>query len=103
MSDQQQKTNAHDNDRLFENMDEQERLYAPEEVPGATQPPHEVDVGGTAASNTASTANNQATGPADGVLPVAGSTNPFPVPVHTSAVRGEEEPGDDAATDRRGE
>ncbi len=37
---------------LFENMDEQERLYAPEEVPDAELPPEEVDTGGTAASGT---------------------------------------------------
>jgi hypothetical protein len=38
---------------LFEKMDEQERVYAPEQVPGAVDAPSEVDQGGTAGSGTA--------------------------------------------------
>lgn len=102
MSDQQQKANKQGGDRLFENMDEQERLYAPEQVPGATQPAHEVDEGGTAASNAAATSSDQAV-PARGVLPVAGSTAPFPVPVRVSETPGEDAHPDGATANRRPE
>lgn len=39
------------NDQLFKNMDEQERIFAPEQVPGIDIPSHEVDAGGTAGSS----------------------------------------------------
>lgn len=42
-------------DRLFQGMDEQERLYAPEQVPGAVGADVEVDQGGTAALGAANT------------------------------------------------
>ncbi len=41
-----------DDPRVFEKMDEQERIYAPENVPGTNIPPQEVDVGGAAGSDT---------------------------------------------------
>ena len=34
--------------QLFQGLDEQERTYAPQEVPGENMPPVEVDQGGTA-------------------------------------------------------
>ena len=37
---------------LFQDMDETERLYAPESVPGAKLPPHEVDADSMAARDT---------------------------------------------------
>jgi hypothetical protein len=48
---------------LFENMDEQERVYAPEQVPGAVGPDAEVDQGGTAGSGTAVSTGDTAAGP----------------------------------------
>lgn len=39
--------------QLFKNMDEQEQIYAPNQLPDAVMPAHEVDRGDTAASNTA--------------------------------------------------
>ncbi len=46
-------------DSLFQNMDEQEQVYAPQQVPGADMPAAEVDQGGTAGNTFA-----------DGSLPV---------------------------------
>jgi hypothetical protein len=40
-------------------MDEQERIYAPEEVPGGVQVPQEMDEGGTAASGTAAASHGE--------------------------------------------
>jgi hypothetical protein len=37
---------------LFKNIDEQERLFAPEEFPDTSLPAHEVDAGGAAGSDT---------------------------------------------------
>jgi hypothetical protein len=37
---------------LFQNADEMERIYAPEDVPNANMPEHERDVGGTAGLDT---------------------------------------------------
>ena len=42
-------------DQLFKGMDEQERLYAPEQVPGAVVSDVELDQGGTAPASTANT------------------------------------------------
>jgi hypothetical protein len=53
MSNQSRSTDQQGGDQLFQNMDEQERVYAPEQVPGAVGPDAEVDQGGTAASGTA--------------------------------------------------
>lgn len=55
MSNQSRSTDQPGDDQLFQNMDEQERLYAPEQVPGAVGPDVEVDQGGTAASGPANT------------------------------------------------
>jgi len=43
----------HDAEPLFQNMDEQEQTYAPEEVPGSDIPPVEQDRGDTSAEGTA--------------------------------------------------
>lgn len=50
MSDQQ---NTKDEPPLFQNMDEQERVYAPQQVPGAVPEPSELDVDETAGSGAA--------------------------------------------------
>jgi hypothetical protein len=42
-----------DNEPLFQNMDEQERIYAPEQVPGTDIPAEERDRGGTAGESAA--------------------------------------------------
>jgi hypothetical protein len=55
MTNQPQNT---DNAPLFQDMDEQERTYAPQEVPGATMPAEEVDRGGTAGQATAADAGD---------------------------------------------
>ncbi len=43
----------HREEALFHGQEEQERRYAPEEVPGTDIPPVERDAGATAADNTA--------------------------------------------------
>ncbi len=57
----------------FDKLDEQERLYAPEEVPDANLPAEEVDKGGTAASGpaVASTEGDQGESPVSPVPPPA--------------------------------
>ncbi len=54
---------------LFQNMDEREAVYAPQQVPGAAMPAEEVDQGGTAGATNAAGAD-----PADRtpVVPAAG-------------------------------
>lgn len=42
-----------DSEPLFQNTDEQERMYAPQQVPGSNLPPEEQDSGGSAARGTA--------------------------------------------------
>jgi hypothetical protein len=74
---------------LFQNMDEQERIYAPEQVPDADLPAQEVDQGGAAAegSAVASYDADQVTEPAEserGAAPVAtaystGGLTPTPI------------------------
>ncbi len=76
MTDQPANTGAQGGEQLFQGMDEQERLYAPEEVPGTDLPVEEVDRGGTAASGSAvaSYEAEQVTEPADderGAVPAA--------------------------------
>ncbi len=53
MSDQPANTGTEGGGHLFQGMDEQERIYAPEEVPGADLPDIEVDQGGTVGGGTA--------------------------------------------------
>ncbi len=56
MSDRPEKGASQGSDRpLFENMDEMEREYAPEEVPGDERAAVETDRGGTAGMNIAGT------------------------------------------------
>ena len=43
----------HQDEPLFQGQEEQERVYAPEEVPGTDIPPVERDAGATSADNTA--------------------------------------------------
>jgi hypothetical protein len=90
MTDQPANTDAQGGEKpLFENMDEQERIYAPEEVPNADLPAEEVDQGGTAAEGSAiaSYEADQVTEPAEserGAAPVAaayptGGLTPTPI------------------------
>jgi hypothetical protein len=101
MSDRPKDAEAQGGEQLFKNMDEQERIYAPEEVPGTTLPPEEVDAGGTAASGTALPESDQRTVPVAGPLPTAGSTQPVPVPVRAPTESEGEGPRDEE--DRRRE
>ena len=41
---------------LFQNLDEQERIYAPQQVPGGVDVPDEIDAGGTAGGSSATVA-----------------------------------------------
>ncbi len=89
MSDQPKNAEGQGGEQLFQNMDEQERVYAPEEVPGTTLPPGEADVGGTAASGTAVSAregDQEERVEVARVRPVTGSTDPVPVAVPTEPV-----------------
>jgi hypothetical protein len=45
--------NTQDGGPLFQNTDEQEQVYAPQQVPGTAMPAEEVDRGGTAGEATA--------------------------------------------------
>ncbi len=99
MSDRPKDTEAQGGEQLFKNMDEQERIYAPEEVPNTALPPEEVDEGGTAASGTAVPESDQRTVPVAGALPISGSTGPVPVPVRAPTESEEEGPRDEE--DRR--
>lgn len=63
-----------DNTPLFQNMDEQEQVYAPQQVPGATMPDAERDQGdsaGEAAAGAVATANLGAGNPS-GVTSASG-------------------------------
>ena len=99
MSDRPKDAQASGGEQLFKNMDEQERMYAPEEVPDTELPVEEVDVGGTAASGTAVPASDTRTVPVSGAHPAAGGTQPVPVPVR--APTEEEETRRDEATRSR--
>lgn len=72
MTDQSRDTN---NGPLFQEMDEQERTYAPQQVPGNDVPAPEVDQGGTAgaASPTGATDGDTVIVPGVPVYPTAGS------------------------------
>lgn len=43
MSDQSHSTGGGQDQPLFQHMDEQERMYAPDQVPGTGMPPNEID------------------------------------------------------------
>ncbi len=101
MSDRPKNAEAQGGEQLFKNMDEQERLYAPEEVPGTALPPGEVDAGGTAASGTALPESDQRTVPVSGPLPTAGSTQPVPIPIRAPTESEEEVPRDEGAERHR--
>jgi hypothetical protein len=79
------------NKPLFQNMDEQEQIYAPEQVPGAVTDPNEVDAGGTAANSSAVSATGTADSDTDNNLVAGGDGSARTVPV--VAVR----PADSAA------
>jgi len=57
------------NEPLFKNMDEQERIYAPEQVPGADIPAEEIDRGGDAGESAAQADRDDAGVPFVGVVP----------------------------------
>jgi len=79
MSDRAEQNDAPGGDRLFKNMDEQERIYAPQQVPGGVDVPAEVDNQGSAG-----TATGQRDGVDVGVVPVRPDTGinaPLPVPI----------------------
>lgn len=48
MSDRSEPSDRSGGDRLFQQMDEQERIYAPQQVPGGVAVPEEVDTEGSA-------------------------------------------------------
>lgn len=107
MSDQPANANT-GGGQLFKKIDEQERIYAPEQVPGEVHDPDEVDAGGTAASGTAAPAQEGVGARADtgshgetiagadgdqGTVPVVGvrtdvsMANPMPLPATTDEHR----------------
>ncbi len=75
-------TNKNEGDQLFQNMEEQERTFAPEQVPDAEMPPEEVDQGGTAASGTAVSGDIDTT-PAAVPVGTGGSSVPATPPSET--------------------
>ena len=91
---------------LFRNMDEQERIYAPQQVPGGVNVDEEVDAGGTAGSGTAATARerggsaiagaegDQRTTPVVPVRPDLSANVPIEVPATPDDRRLGEERGD---------
>ncbi len=48
-----ERPNEHRDETLFQGQEEQEQVYAPEEVPNTDIPPVERDAGATSAENTA--------------------------------------------------
>jgi hypothetical protein len=62
MSDRAERTNEGENEPLFQNMEEQERTYAPEQLPDSDIPPVEQDRGGTAAEGAAAEADETGQG-----------------------------------------
>ncbi len=53
MSDRAGQTNEQGDEQLFQNMEEQERIYSPQQVPDSDIPEVERDRGGTAAEGSA--------------------------------------------------
>ena len=82
MSDQPTKANKNAGGQLFQNMDEQERTFAPEQLPDADLPPGEMDQGGTAASGTAISGDLDTT-PAAVPVGTGGSSVPAAPPSET--------------------
>lgn len=92
-------THAASGDALFKNTDEQERIYAPQQVPGTDLPGEERDVGGTAGQSTgqaradtgdrddrvAGAEGNEATVPIVGVRPDVSAAAPMPLPATNDA------------------
>lgn len=79
MSDRSEPNDAPGGDRLFKQMDEQERIYAPQQVPGNVEVPAEVDDQGSAGA-----AAGWRDGVDVGVVPVRPDTGinaPVPVPI----------------------
>lgn len=79
MSDRAEHNDAAGGDRLFKQMDEQERIYAPQQVPGNIDVPAEVDDQGSAGI-----ATGQRDGVDVGIVPVRPDTSinaPVPVPI----------------------
>lgn len=52
MGDQLSNESEQSSGPLFKDTDQQERVYAPEQMPDTTMPAHEVDAGGAAGSDT---------------------------------------------------
>lgn len=72
MSERQRQSDSPEERPLFQNTDEHEQVYAPQQVPGTTLPSEEIDRGGTAGAGTGIAAHaddtyaaNTTTGPAD--------------------------------------
>ncbi len=112
MSDHPDHAQGQGNDQLFKGIDEQERLYAPEEVPDTEVPAEEVDAGGTAASGTAVSSSDLAltnvasehdTEPTAWPHPGAGAghTQPVPIPASPSTDTEGVAPHDEAWTTGR--
>ncbi|HEX6287818.1 MAG TPA: hypothetical protein VFZ66_01435 [Herpetosiphonaceae bacterium] len=79
MSDRNQNTGSSGDKPLFQNMDEQERIYAPQQVPGEIS--DELDERGVG-----ETGRGQDTADRVGVVPVrpdTGINSPVPVPIVT--------------------
>lgn len=98
-------------DQLFKDIDRQERMYAPQQVPGVALPGEERDVGGTAgrqsnqagsdtsgqaadAASVAGADGNRETVPIVGVRPDISAAAPMPLPATTgdSALDNDETP-----------
>lgn len=94
MSDRTGQNDTPGGDRLFKQMDEQERIYAPQQVPGGVDgPAEEVDTAGSAGAGT-----GQRDGADVGVVPVRPDTSinaPIPVPIirhdHDGSNEGEQD------------
>ena len=78
MSDQSSSADATNSGPLFQNMDEQERVFAPQQVPGAIRDTDEVDVDGTVGGAIAGT--DTSSNP-DGEAVVGSEPGPSQTPV----------------------
>jgi hypothetical protein len=72
MSERAERTGEQGGEPLFQKQEEQERIYAPEQVPGSDIPETEQDRGGTAAESTAAASDQDDDEPFD-VFPGRGS------------------------------
>jgi hypothetical protein len=80
MSDRPETTGASGGDSLFKQMDEQERIYAPQEIPGGVPIPEEVDQRPTDSGRGQDNENIVGVIP---VRPEPGMHTPLPVPTVT--------------------